>query len=79
MVCGCSRLSYIKGVRRKVRPNERKKFKPRNNENREYRYGPMTPEQVEKWIKRNLSNTEKPKRGKKNSLGEYKKNKRRGD
>ena len=61
-----------------MRPDERKKFKPQNREERERRYGPMSPEMVEEWIKRNLSNTEKPKRGKKNSLGEYKKNKRRG-
>lgn len=36
----------------------------------------MTIEDIERWFKKN-NNQEKPRRGKKNSLGEYKKNKRR--
>ena len=48
---------------------DNKKFEKKPNE-------PMTLEDIERWIKKN-SNHEKPRRSRANSLGEYKKNKRR--
>lgn len=62
-----------------MRPNGDKKFnkkKPYNKKFERKEDGPMTIEDIERWFKKN-NNQEKPRRGKKNSLGEYKKNKRR--
>ena len=63
-----------------MRPNGDKKFnkkKPYNNKKFERKPDePMTLEDIERWFKK-YGNPEKPKRGRKNSLGEYKKNKRR--
>jgi hypothetical protein len=62
-----------------LRPNGDKKFnkkKPYNKKFERKPNEPMTLEDIERWIKKN-SNHEKPRRSRANSLGEYKKNKRR--
>lgn len=62
-----------------MRPNGDKKFnkkKPYNKKFEKKPNEPMTLEDIERWIKKN-SNHERPRRSRANSLGEYKKNKRR--